>query len=386
MGKQYNWSIMNLQKTLIGLLAATALSPASAATLLNEGFNDISTLSSSGWYLTNNSSPAGQTGWFQSEVLGAAAGPANSAIAANYLNAAAGGAISNWLLTPELAMANGNTLNFSLRLYGETYLDTVQVYYSMAGASHNVGSTTSSTGDFVLLGTYQATNDTGWTAESITLAGLGAAGTGRFAFRYVVNDTNAAGDQIAIDTVNVSAVPEPSAGLLLLLGLGVLVLNRKRARALAFAGASATALVAHAEPQAANGLMNFPNTRVMTAAELHLDVTPAQPAAGMMAYKDPVTGKLTGPTAEQAAELEALGAASKQSRLSSGRKAQGAKAVPLSTAKGGFGQRLDDSTASFAIAHKAADGTLVQSCLPGEEAEQHLAHGAQQPAAKGALQ
>ncbi|MYM37868.1 choice-of-anchor J family PEP-CTERM protein [Duganella qianjiadongensis] len=377
---------MNLQKTLIGLLAAAAISPASAAPLLNEGFNDIGTLSSSGWFLTNNSSPAGQSGWFQSDVLGAAAGPANSAIGANYLNAAAGGAISNWLITPELAMANGNTLNFSLRLMGEGFQDTVEVYYSLAGASHNVGSSTSSTGDFVLLGTYSATNDTGWTNKALTLSGLGAAATGRFAFRYVVGDTNAAGDAIAIDSVNVSAVPEPASALLLLAGLGVLVFNRKRARWLAFAGASATALVAQAEPQAANGLMTFPHTRVMTAAELQLDVTPASGTNGLMAYKDPVTGQLTGPTAEQAAELAALSAASTSSRVSSGRIAQGAKVQPLSTAKGGVGRRLDDSKASFAIVQKAADGTLVQSCMPGEDAEQHLAHDAQLPAAKGALQ
>jgi len=376
---------MNLNKYLIGLLAACALSPAYASPLLNEGFNDISTLGSSGWYLVNNSSPAGQTGWFQSNLLGAAAGPADSAIAANFLNASAGGAISNWLITPELAMANGNSLNFSLRLLGDSYLDTVQVYYSLAGASHNVGSTSNSTGDFVLLGSYSADTDTGWTSNVLTLSGLSGAGSGRFAFRYLVDNTDLAGDQIAIDSVSVSAVPEPSAAILLLIGLGVLGAGRKRLRGLVFASASATALVAQAAaPAGPDGLMSFPNARVVSAAELNLQVDQTSAATGLMAYKDPATGKLTGPTAEQAAEIAALSASS--SARTGSRVALGGRSVPLTTNRGGRGFKTGDAGMNFAMAHKDADGKLVQSCLPGEDAARHLSHAPQTTAAQGEKQ
>lgn len=379
---------MNLNKYLIGLLASCALSPAYASPLLNEGFNNIGTLSSSGWYLVNNSSPVGQTGWFQSDLLGAAAGAADSAISANFLNTAPGGAISNWLITPELAMANGNTLNFSLRLLGEGYLDTVQVYYSLAGASHNVGSTSSSIGDFVLLGSYSASEDTGWTSNALTLSGLSGAASGRYAFRYLVDNTDLAGAQIGIDSVSVSAVPEPSAAILLLLGLGVLGAGRKRLRSLAFAGASATALVAQAAaPAGADGLMSFPNARVISAAELNLKVDPAGAASGLMAYKDPATGQLTGPTAEQAAEIAALAASNSASSVKTGgRVLQGARSTPLTTARGGVGLKTDDASINFAMAHKNADGKLLQSCLPGEDAARHLSHAPQTSAAQGEQQ
>jgi len=396
--KQYHWGIMNLNKYLIGLVATVATSSVFASPLLNEGFNDISTLASSGWVMTNNSTGAvggvnstiGGSNWFQGGdgPFNAANGPINSYIGANYVNATAGGAISNWLLTPELALANGEKLNFSLRLLGEGLVDKVEVYYSAAGASVDVGNTTTSTGGFTLLDSFSASTDTGWTTKSLTLSGLSGNTTGRFAFRYVGSYDNS--DYIGIDTVSVTtAVPEPTTALMLLLGLGVVGISRKKLRLLALAGLSASTLVATAaEPQTTgpNGLMSFPNARVAVQPELNGNATPT--GNGMVAYKDAATGQLVGPSAEQAAELAAAAvpASSAKFAASSARVKAGGRAAPLTTSRGGVGLVLDDSTASFAVVHKDADGKLIESCVPGENVAQHLAHGHSLPAVQGEQQ
>ena len=389
--KQYHWGIMNLNKYLIGLVATVATSSVFASPLLlNEGFNDISTLGASGWVMTNNSNAGGNTSWFQGgDFFPAAAGPASSYVAANFDNTGFGGAVSNWLITPEVAMANGEKLNFSLRLLAEGVTDTVQVYYSTAGASANVGATTSSTGDFILLGSYSASADTGWTANSLTLSGLSGAATGRYAFRYVVDNTAVNGDYIGIDSVSVSAVPEPTAALMLLLGLGVVAVSRKKLRLLALAGLSASTLVANAaEPQVTgpNGLMSFPNARVVVQPELNGSATPT--GNGMVAYKDAGTGQLVGPSAEQAAELAAAAvpAGSAKFAVAGARVKAGGRAAPLTTSRGGVGLALDESTASFAVVQKDADGKLIESCVPGEDVAHHLAHGHSLPAVQGEQQ
>jgi len=391
--KQYHWGIMNLNKYLIGLVATVATSSVFASPLLNEGFDDISTLASSGWVMTNNSTGAvngsadiahGMTNWFQGDgdKFHASEGSASSYISANYVNATAGGSVSNWLITPEVALSNGEKLNFSMRLLGEGGLDTVEVYYSANGASTNVDSS-----DFVLLhAPFTSNSGTEWANYSLTLSGLSSATTGRFAFRYVVDNTFNNGDTIGIDSVKVSAVPEPTTALMLLLGLGVVGFSRKKQlRLLALAGLSASTLVAQAgEPQTgANGLMSFPNSHVVVAPELSVTAAPA--GAGMVAYKDAATGQLVGPSAEQAAELAAA-AVPATSAKASGRLALGGRIAPLTTKQGGVGRKLDDSTASFAVIHKDADGNLVESCVPGEDVANHLAHGPSLPAVKGEQQ
>ena len=146
------------------LLLATATGASQAAGVpLAEGFDEFAELAGKGWVITNNSTPGGQTNWFQgnSGIFGAQVGGPKSYIGANFLNAPAlGGAISTWLLTPMLDIFSGETLSFGLRLLGQGFMDTVEVYYSSSGASTNVGASTTSTGDFSLLQSFAANADT----------------------------------------------------------------------------------------------------------------------------------------------------------------------------------------------------------------------------------
>ena len=338
---------MDLIKRWAGLLAVAAgfALPAAAAPLLSEGFNDVSTLPANGWVLLNNSSPPGSTGWFQGtpSVFPAAAGPADSYIAANLNNAAFGGTISNWLLTPELALFNGESLSFALRLLGEGFLDTVEVYLSTGGASTSVGG-------FRLLGAFDSATDTGWVGHSVLVAGLTSPASGRFAFRYVVDDTSVNGNYIGIDSVsvNATAIPEPGSIALIAIGMCALIGSvrvRRPARWLTLSGLALASSAAQAAPD--NGVMTFPHVNVVTR-----QAAPAQAAtpdaAGLKAYKDPATGKLGNPTPEQAAQLDAA------IRASDGATRQrAARPRMIRPPQGGVGVVLDARHTQYSVARKA---------------------------------
>lgn len=338
---------MDWIKTLVGLLAVAAGCSAVAAPLLSEGFDDVAALPGEGWVFLNQSTPPGSTGWFQGQpaFFPAAAGPADSYIAANFNNAAFGGSVSNWLLTPQVLLVNGESLTFSLRLLGEGLLDRVEVYLGSNGASTDVGR------DYTLLAAYESNTDTGWQPHTLLVDGLAAPASGRLAFRYVVDDTSLNGDYIGIDSVSIAAIPEP--GTVALVCLGALALHaarRPRRHWLAAAGLYASALAAQAGD---DGVMRFPHVQVVQQQ--------AAPSAveqgGFMAYKDPVTGQLTGPDPELAALLTA--AARAPAPL-----IRQARPAPRPLQAGGVSLMLDDRQVRYAIAHKAADGSITHSCEP----------------------
>ncbi len=202
--------------------------PATAGIIFSEGFDDISALPGAGWVLTNNSSPAGDTNWFQGNagVFAASDGPATSYIGANFLNAADGGDISNWLILPQVTVNDGDYLTFYTRSANSDFPDRLEVRFNATGTV-NVGATASSVGDF---GSSLLTINSGlavggypgeWTQYIVTLSGLGGPANGRFAFRYNVSNTLVNADYIGIDSVSIAAldnvVPEPAtAGTLLL--------------------------------------------------------------------------------------------------------------------------------------------------------------------------
>src|SRR5215831_10026318 len=181
-----------LAKSIFACLLVAGAGSMQAATLLSEGFDDITTLAGNGWALINNSSPAGTTGWFQGvpAVFPSQSGAPNSYIAANFNNAAFGGDISNWLITPMLLLDNGLTLTFFTRTEPDPpAADRLEVRESTNGASTNVGGTAASVGDFTtLLLTINPTLTVAgysltWTQFTVTLSGLGGPTNGRLAFR-----------------------------------------------------------------------------------------------------------------------------------------------------------------------------------------------------------
>ena len=177
---------------------------------------------SSGWTIENQSSPAGLSDWFQGNtaVFSAQTGPAASYIAANFEAGGASGDISDWLISPAISFANGDTLTFFSRTAG-AYADQLEVRYSTTDGT-DVGTTPSSVGAFtnLLLSINPDAAPMGypstWTQYTTSFSGVNGTANGRLAFRYLVSDTSVNGDYIGIDTFSfTSAVPEPAtAGML----------------------------------------------------------------------------------------------------------------------------------------------------------------------------
>ena len=213
---------MKIAMLTSGLFAAVLMGPAHAAPPSNmtEGFDNIGTLAGSGWVQTNNSLGLGITSWFQgnSGVFASQAGAADSYIAANFNNAAFGGKIDNWLISPELSLGGGAVLTFYTRTEDPAFGDTLQVKFS-SGSGFAVGGFTTN------LLTVDPYPGSAWTSFSVALP---SAVSGRFAFQYVVADTSQFGDYIGIDSVNVTAaVPEPQTYALMALGVAALALRRR---------------------------------------------------------------------------------------------------------------------------------------------------------------
>lgn len=189
---------------------------AASAQVLTEGFDDVAGLGAAGWVQLSNGSAAGD-GWFQGNdgIFPAAAGAANSYAAANWVSST--GSVSDWLMTPALSLPAGGMVDFSLRLLGEGFLDTVQVYTSNSGGGTDTAS-------FTLLGSYAASSDTSWLSLSLALPAM----DGRIGFRYVIGDTELQGNYAGLDSLSVTAaIPEPATALLMALGGAALLLRRR---------------------------------------------------------------------------------------------------------------------------------------------------------------
>jgi hypothetical protein len=105
---------------------------------------------------------------------------------------------------------------------------------------------------------------------------------------------------------------------------------------------------------------------------------PAQsPAMGQMVVRDAATGRLRGPTPEEAAALHAAGPQALR-----GARRQGN--VTRSHPSGATGARLDDSAMSYVVVVRQPDGRLAEYCFASQEAaEAALASPASAPTDNG---
>jgi len=205
-----------LNRLNLAVSAATFFAVQTVGAQLFEGFDVITTLPGSGWVQDNNSSPVGSTNWFQGNPAAfvSFSGSTDSYIGANFNNCGGTGTISNWLITPNFTIKNGDTVRFYTRTTVPgvpEYPDRLQVRMSTAGASSNCGTLPSDVGDFTtLLLDINPTLTTGvypqsWTQFQIIVTGLAAPTSGRFAFRYFVTGGGPTGtnaDYIGIDNFN----------------------------------------------------------------------------------------------------------------------------------------------------------------------------------------
>ncbi|MEY3442404.1 MAG: hypothetical protein RLZZ519_685 [Bacteroidota bacterium] len=182
-----------------------------SAQSFTENFNSVPNLFTSGWAQQNLSTTIGTTSWFQGNptVFAAYNSPDSSYIGANFNNTTGANTISNWLFTPVRTFQNGDVVSFWTRTNSTpTYPDRLQLRWSGNGASVNVGTTSTSVGDFttLLLDINPTLTTTGypnvWTQNTVTISGLGAPTSGRIAFRYFVTNGGPIGansDYIGID-------------------------------------------------------------------------------------------------------------------------------------------------------------------------------------------
>lgn len=130
--------------------------------------------------------------------------------------------------------------------------------------------------------------------------------------------------------------------------------------------AAACALPAAAQqaPTSANGLMSFPNVRIVQGTPVAAPA--AAPGAGLRAYIDPETGALSEPSAVEVAALQAM--------LPAPSRRPAPKALRVFRLAGGRGEgvELDDSFMSYTVVRNVGDGVLVEACVVGEDLAERL--------------
>jgi len=226
-------------KAIAGAAAATLLvmgSAAHAQVLLSEGFESGTP---AGWSTLNFSDQTSAQAWFQgydspAPYFAAQAGSATSYLASSaFIGALDGngdptGTIDGYLLTPTLSMSLETSLSYWTRTIGSnTFGETLYVGVLLTGSNNiNFIQAINSVnfGDVPAAGVYPAS----WTQFTVNLAAQGAGATGRFVFNNFIEDASQAGNYIGLDSILVTAVPEP--GTWLLMAGGLLAMSQLRRR------------------------------------------------------------------------------------------------------------------------------------------------------------
>ena len=196
----------------ITLLAAFFVAFTMNAQLLNEGFDDITTLVD---YTVLNVSDIPNTDFFQgnTDVFIAHSGENDSFLATNF-EATSGSTIDLYIILPALELENGDELTFYTRApLGSIYPDRLEVRIDPDGSGENP--TSENTGSYtellleinpsLLPGGYPEV----WALQTVIVSGLTGPTTTRLAFRYWVTDGGSQGensDYIGIDTLEINGI------------------------------------------------------------------------------------------------------------------------------------------------------------------------------------
>ena len=211
---------------IAGALCATAAAAQAQQVLLSEGFDSVSDLGAAGWVISNMSTPGGAVpeGWYQGSPdptrFDAQAGFPTSFAASSFVTTAAGGTLSNWLVTPTFSTATATQISFWVRGANDPgFFDSF---------TYGVSSGSSDSAAFSLRPTSIAPVGD-WTQVTFGLSAQGAGAIGRLAIVYTGAADNSS--LIGIDTLTVTAVPEPQTWLLTAAGLAacVAVVRRRKA-------------------------------------------------------------------------------------------------------------------------------------------------------------
>ncbi len=214
------------RKITLLLLAASTVFSLRSQVVLQESFTATWSPSGAGWGIQNLSSAPGTLSWFQgnSSVFSAFSGGPNDYYAANFNSqGTTQGGISNWLTTPVVSIYNGAVLQFATRTpnTATVFPDGLQVRMSTSGTASTIPTGTTSVGPFTTLlldinpllstSTASAVSNgsvngypNAWTVYTVQISGVTGTVTGRFAFRYFVNDggpNGANSSYIGIDDV-----------------------------------------------------------------------------------------------------------------------------------------------------------------------------------------
>lgn len=336
----------------LAVLAAPAAQATGGTVILNQNFNDVGALSN--WVMTNNSVPAGQS-WFQGNpgIFGAQAGAADAYIAATFLSAAQDtGTIDNWLITPQLTLGGATHLSFYTRSQSlPGFNDMLEVRFSPGSGTATGGFTTLLTtigGPSAYPGSWQQ-----FTAD------LNLSGTGRFAFRYLGDPV--ASHYIGIDTVTVSAVPEPTAWLMLGLGLATLPLLRRKSGT----GTPQATRTSYREGSNMSSKSRIALATLLGGAAMSVaaqdNPAGARQAEGMVVARDPATGQLRNATP---AEVKALRAQEVQRGIT-----RQQPPAPVTVRANGTRQKhLGERGLVYSIVSRDANGKLSAQEAIGEEA------------------
>lgn len=208
------------RSVLVGLAFAGLMGTAQAQVLLSEDFNNVAALPGQGWVFDNQSQPPGPVAtWFQGdpETFTAHMGAPNAYIASNFNVAAPGGTIENWLITPEFSTEMNVVVSFFLRADAfPGFFDQLAFGFSNGSADLDA---------FTLRQPVVVPTD-GWTRFTVQLSRQGPGATGRFAFVHT-GDADLS-NYVGLDTLRITAIPEPTTMMILGIGLAGAALVRRR--------------------------------------------------------------------------------------------------------------------------------------------------------------